>query len=53
MVPDMQNAIEKLRERPGGLEIESPRIGHNKKWLLNMYDPDGTRIELMEPFTFK
>lgn len=53
MVPDMQNAIEKLRVRPGGLEIESPRIGHNKKWLLNMYDPDGTRIELMEPFTFK
>lgn len=53
LVPNMQNAIEKLRERPGGSEIEAPRIGHNNKWLLNMYDPDGTRIELMEPFTFR
>ncbi len=53
LVPDMQNAIEKLRERSGGSAIEAPKLGHNKKWQLNLYDPDGTRIELMEPFTFK
>jgi catechol 2,3-dioxygenase-like lactoylglutathione lyase family enzyme len=53
LVPNMQNAIEKLRDRSGGMEIEAPRIGHNKKWLLNLFDQDGTRVELMEPFTFK
>ena len=53
LVPDMQTAIEKLRERSGGSAIEAPKLGHNKKWQLNLYDPDGTRIELMEPFTFK
>lgn len=49
----MQNAIDKLHARPGGSDIELPGIGHNNKWLLNMYDPDRTRIELMEPFTFR
>jgi catechol 2,3-dioxygenase-like lactoylglutathione lyase family enzyme len=53
LVPDMQKALEKLRDRNKGFEIALPRIGHNKKWQLNLFDPDGTRIELMEPFTFK
>lgn len=53
LVSSMQYAIERLHQRPGSSEIEAPRIGHNNKWLLNMYDPDGTRIELMEPFTFR
>ncbi|MCX6596767.1 MAG: VOC family protein [Acidobacteria bacterium] len=26
-----------------------PRIGRNKRWLANLYDPDGTRVEFMEP----
>ena len=25
-----------------------PQIGRDGKWQLNMYDPDGTRAELME-----
>ncbi len=28
-----------------------PRVGTNRKCQLNLYDPDGTRVELMEPVT--
>jgi catechol 2,3-dioxygenase-like lactoylglutathione lyase family enzyme len=28
-------------------------IGTNGRWQLNLYDPDGTRVELMEPFTVR
>ena len=27
---------------------EKPQIGRDGKWQLNLYDPDGTRVELME-----
>jgi hypothetical protein len=27
---------------------EVPKIGRDGKWQLNLYDPDGTRVELME-----
>ncbi|HET8924533.1 MAG TPA: VOC family protein [Candidatus Acidoferrum sp.] len=27
---------------------EQPKIGRDGKWQLNLYDPDGTRIEFME-----
>jgi len=27
---------------------ELPKIGRDAKWQLNLYDPDGTRVELME-----
>jgi catechol 2,3-dioxygenase-like lactoylglutathione lyase family enzyme len=29
-------------------QSELPKIGRDAKWQLNLYDPDGTRIELME-----
>ena len=28
---------------------EKPQIGRDGKWQLNLYDPDYTRVELMEP----
>jgi hypothetical protein len=28
---------------------EKPKIGRDGKWQLNLYDPNGTRAELMEP----
>jgi catechol 2,3-dioxygenase-like lactoylglutathione lyase family enzyme len=31
-----------------GHEIGEPKIGRDGKWQLNLYDPDGTRVELME-----
>ncbi len=27
----------------------APHIGNNRHWLMNIFDPDGTRTELMEP----
>ncbi len=30
-----------------------PTIGRNRRWLLNMFDADGTRTELMEPKAVK
>ena len=55
-VPSIQNALDILRKR-GSISphfvIESPRIGRNNRWQLNLYDPDGTRVELMEPFPMR
>jgi catechol 2,3-dioxygenase-like lactoylglutathione lyase family enzyme len=34
-------------DRLSGQE-ELPKIGRDAKWQLNLYDPDGTRVELME-----
>lgn len=53
MVTDIQKALETLRERAGGTPLQSPRIGRNNRWLLNLFDPDGTRVELMEPHTVR
>ncbi len=55
-VPDMQKALETLRERPWGWDskyVRAPQVGRNNRWQLNMYDPDGSRTELMEPFTMR
>ena len=49
-VPDIQAAYKKLLAR--GLPAEDrfkPRVGRNQRWLLNLFDPDGSRAELMEP----
>ncbi len=53
-VPDMAKALAHLEGRPArknytrALEV---RVGTNRKRQLNLYDPDGTRVELMEPHT--
>lgn len=49
-VPDIQAAYKELLRR--GVPAEErykPRVGRNKRWLLNLFDPDGSRTELMEP----
>jgi len=56
LVPDIQRAWERVRQRTATARreaLEPPRIGRNLRWQLNLYDPDGTRVELMEPFTAK
>jgi catechol 2,3-dioxygenase-like lactoylglutathione lyase family enzyme len=55
LVPDMQKAVDVLRERSAQLKypVAAPRIGRNNRWQLNLYDHDGTRIELMEPFPMR
>lgn len=32
-----------------GFKAEQPKIGRDGKWQLNLYDPNQTRVELMEP----
>jgi len=54
LVPDIQQALETLRRRAvDSSSIRSPQVGRNNRWQLNLYDPDGSRAELMEPFTVK
>lgn len=53
-VPDIQTAWAEVTSRSArmGRPLPSPpNVGVNGKWQLNLYDPDGTRVELMEPFT--
>jgi catechol 2,3-dioxygenase-like lactoylglutathione lyase family enzyme len=46
-VPDIEAAA--YRVQKNGLTLsEKPKIGRDGKWQLNLYDPDGTRVEFME-----
>ena len=54
MVPDAQKAVDELQKRAAkGLYSKEIKIqvGVNRKRQVNLYDPDGTRVELMEPNT--
>ena len=54
LVPDIQKALETARERVSDpASIRSPQVGRNRRWQLNLFDPDGSRAELMEPFPIK
>jgi catechol 2,3-dioxygenase-like lactoylglutathione lyase family enzyme len=46
-VPDIHAAEAQLRKN-GWTGTEQPKIGRDGKWQLNLYDPDDTRVELME-----
>jgi catechol 2,3-dioxygenase-like lactoylglutathione lyase family enzyme len=54
VVPDVDKAVESLKSRPAfkdyGREIKI-QLGVNRKRQANLFDPDGTRVELMEPNT--
>jgi hypothetical protein len=60
MVPDADKALAELQKRAARGLYKAPegkgkelaiQIGVNRKRQINLYDPDGTRIELMEPNT--
>jgi catechol 2,3-dioxygenase-like lactoylglutathione lyase family enzyme len=46
-VPDIHAAEQQLI-KDGWSSTEEPKIGRDGKWQLNLYDPDETRVELME-----
>jgi lactoylglutathione lyase len=52
--PDVSAALASLESRPYrktySRQLE-PRTGTNRRRQLNLFDPDGTRAELMEPVT--
>lgn len=52
-VPDADKALAELKKRAPGLYDKEMVIqtGVNRKRQINLYDPDGTRVELMEPNT--
>jgi len=48
-VPNMEQAMTTLyREDRLSPRQDGPKMGKDGKWQTNLYDPDGTRIELME-----
>jgi catechol 2,3-dioxygenase-like lactoylglutathione lyase family enzyme len=47
-VENIKPATERLRDDGAVPILEEPKIGRDGKWQLNLYDPDGTRVELME-----
>jgi catechol 2,3-dioxygenase-like lactoylglutathione lyase family enzyme len=58
MVPDAEKALDELQKRAARGLYQAPpgkemiiKTGVNGKRQVNLYDPDGTRVELMEPDT--
>jgi catechol 2,3-dioxygenase-like lactoylglutathione lyase family enzyme len=47
-VADIKSETARLREEDVVPILEQPKIGRGGKWQLNLYDPDDTRVELME-----
>ncbi len=53
-VPDVERALARLEANDYRKSYTRPlevRVGVNRRRQLNLFDPDGTRIELMEPRT--
>jgi catechol 2,3-dioxygenase-like lactoylglutathione lyase family enzyme len=53
-VPTIASALETLQSRPYAKTYSRPFdtvVGFNRKRHMNVFDPDGTRAELMEPVT--
>jgi lactoylglutathione lyase len=53
-VPSVYSALETLQAKPYAKTYSrpfEPRTGMNRRRQLNVFDPDGTRVELMEPVT--
>jgi lactoylglutathione lyase len=53
-VPNVAASVEALKSRPYFKTYDRPIVEHvgiNRKRQANLFDPDGTRIELMEPTT--
>jgi catechol 2,3-dioxygenase-like lactoylglutathione lyase family enzyme len=54
MTLDLAKAVASLEARPARKNYDQPievKVGVNRKRQANLFDPDGTRIELMEPAT--
>jgi catechol 2,3-dioxygenase-like lactoylglutathione lyase family enzyme len=48
-VPSVNAAYQTLLDRRANVQDQKPKIGRDGKWQLNLYDPNLTRVELMEP----
>ncbi len=52
-VPEMQQTIYQLKERNKPFELANPGIGNGKRWLLNISNGNGIRVEFTEPYTVR
>jgi lactoylglutathione lyase len=53
-VPDAQASVATLEARPGFKDYPhklEAQVGRNGKRQVNIFDPDGSRVEVMEPHT--
>ncbi len=53
-VPSVATAVAELEAKPSRKQYSrtlEPKVGINRKRQVNLFDPDGTRTELMEPVT--
>jgi lactoylglutathione lyase len=48
-VPDIQAAYKLAQQRVPAADLKQPLFGKDDRWQLNLYDPDGTRVECMSP----
>ena len=46
---DIQASHRTALDRGAPADRTTPRVGRNGRWQLNLFDPDGSRTELMEP----
>ncbi len=53
LVEDMQVAIYTLKSRAGKYQQGKPMVGKGNRWLLNIQNPDGTKIEFTEAHTVR
>jgi len=54
VTPDIEASVKALESRPARKGYRQPieiKTGVNRKRQANLFDPDGTRVELMEPNT--
>lgn len=53
LVDDMQETIYTLKERKGNYPLSKPMVAKGKRWLLNIVNPEGSKIEFTEAHTIK
>ena len=51
LVEDMQETIYTLKERQGNNQLAKPIVAKGKRWLLNLKNEDGTKVEFTEAHT--
>ena len=48
-VPEIKAAYQETLRRGETKDRKEPRFGLDKRWQFNLFDPDGTRVEFMQP----
>lgn len=53
LVDDMQETVYTLKERKINEKLGKPMIGKGKRWILNLWNEDNTRVEFTEAHVVK